>query len=253
MTAARIVVTRRAGASVVVELESRTPVGLRPLNRGGAVARVAVLQTSGGLAAGDDVALDVCVGPGAALVLVELSATLAHPVRAAQPGIRQLVRARVGDGGRLVWLGEPLILAAGTHLARRVGIDLAGSARVLLGETVVFGRDREDAGTAHCRTRIVRDSRPLLDETLVTGDESILRSAAVAGAARVGAALTLAGVAPPLPLPAAAMALGERDTTLRVLATDAVDAAARLAAVADAWGGALADGERLLITGARAQ
>lgn len=159
MTPARIVVAQRAGVSAVVELDSRAPVGLRPLAVEGdrTVARVAIVQTSGSLVVGDDVALDVHVGPAAALELVELSATLAHPVQAEQPGIHQSVRARVGDGGWLVWLGEPLILAAGTRLARDVGIDLAGGARVLLGETIVFGRDGEDAGTAHCRTRIVRD------------------------------------------------------------------------------------------------
>lgn len=244
MTTARVVVARRAGVNVVVELDSRAPVGLRPLQSRDdrAPARVAIVQIAGGLAGGDDVRLDVQVGAGATLELVELSATLAHPVAAPRPAIHQAVRIHVGAGGRLQWLAEPLILSAGTRLARHVGLDLEDGGRALLGETVVLGRDGEAPGQARCRTRIIRDGRPIFDDTVVTGDDTVSQSAAVIGAARVCAALTLVGVAPPLPLPAGAMSLTGRDTTLRVLAGETVDSSARLAVVADAWGGTLHGG-----------
>lgn len=232
---ARIVVERRAGASVVTVLDSRAPVGLRPLGQYGASARVAVVQTSACLVGGDNVALEVRVGTGASLELVELSATLAHPVAVDRPGIRQATRVEVGAGGRLLWLAEPLVIAAGTRLHRRLDVVTAPGARVLLGETVVLGRDGERPGAATSRVRITREGRAVLDDELATGDSGVLRSPVVAGEARVCAALTLAGVAAPEPLPAGALRLGAQDTTLRCLGSGAADVHVRVAAVATAW------------------
>lgn len=243
MTPARIVVERRDGASVVTVLDSRAPVGLRPLGPPGATARVALVQTSACLVAGDDVALDVRVGPGASLELVELSATVSHPVPAGRPAITQATRAGVDAGGRLLWLAEPLVIAAGTRLRRRLDVAAAPGARVLLGDTVVLGRDGERPGAATSRVRITRDGRAVLDDELATADPGVLRSPVVAGDARVCAALTLAGVAAPQPLPPGALRLGAQDTTLRCLGAGAADVHARVATVVTAWRRALSSAE----------
>ncbi len=217
------------------ELDSRAPVGLRVLRAAGTVARVALVQTSACLVAGDDVALEVRVGAGASLELVELSATVAHPVPASRPEIRQATGVEVDAGGRLLWLAEPLVLAAATRLHRRLDVATAPGARVLLGETVVLGREGERPGAATTRVRITREGRAVLDDELATGDLGVLRSPVVAGEARVCAALTLVGVEAPEPLAAGALRLGRLDTTLRCLGARAVDVQARLAPVARAW------------------
>ncbi len=237
--AARIAVERRGGASIIAELAGCDPVGLRPLAPIGALARVAVVQTSACLVAGDDVATEVRVGPGASLEIVELSATLAHPVPAARPSIRQVMRVDVGAGGRLLWLAQPLVLAAHTRLQRRLDVATATGARVLLRDTVVFGRHDEGPGAATTRVRITRDGGAVLDDAVATADQAVLRSPAVAGAARVLASLTLVGVGAPEPLPTGALRLGAQDTTLRCLGPEAVAVAARLATVETEWHRAL--------------
>ncbi|MGI8624065.1 MAG: urease accessory protein UreD [Solirubrobacteraceae bacterium] len=141
--AARIAVERRGEDTLIAELASRAPVGLRPLPPLGALARVALVQTSACLVSGDDVAMDVRVGRGASLEVIELSATLAHPVPADRPPIRQVVRVDVSAGGQLLWLAQPLVLASRTRMDRRLDVATAAGSRALLGETVVFGRDGE--------------------------------------------------------------------------------------------------------------
>lgn len=231
-----LTVARRGAASVITELASRAPVGLRPLAPAGTRARVAVVQTSACLVAGDDVVLEVRVGPGASLEIVELSATLAHPVTAKLPAIRQTIRVEVGADGRLLWLAEPLILAAATRMHRRLDVTTATGSRALLGESVVLGRDGEHPGAATTRLRITRDGRAVLDDSLRTDDAAVLRCDAVVGTARVCASLTLVGVDAPDPLPAGALRLEAQGTTLRCLGAGAVEVRARLAPVASAWG-----------------
>src|SRR5581483_6130450 len=109
----------------------------------------------------------------------------------------------IEPGGRLIWLGQPVIVGSGA--AARVSIDavLAPGAAMLRGDGVVFGRAGERCGALQARTRIVLDGAPLLDETLDTGGPAF-RSAVVAGDATMVAAVTLAGVRDPAP-PAGAM------------------------------------------------
>jgi urease accessory protein len=159
----------------------------------GAVARVALVQTRASLLGGDDVELSIAVGDGAALEIVELGATLAHDVRGG-PGTRIRVEIQVGAGARFVWTGEPLIVAAGASVQRSTTVELGGSARALLGEAIVFGRSGEHPGALVARTRIACEHRATIDETLDTRDLATLRSAVVAGDARMISSLTLAGM-----------------------------------------------------------
>lgn len=237
--AARVGVERRGAGSIIAELGSRAPVGLRPLPPIGRLARVALVQTSACLVGGDDVEMQVRVGPGASLEIIELSATLAHPVSAAMAAIRHSVEVEVCAGGRLLWLAQPLVLAAHTRMHRRLDVAVAGDSRILLGETVVFGREGEQPGAATTRMRITRDGRAVLDDSVATEDRAVLRSAAVTGAARVLASLTLVGVEAPEPPASGALRLGAQDTILRCLGPAAAGVHARLATVERSWRSAL--------------
>ena len=198
-------------------LRSHPPLALRPLPESGAIARVAIVQSAACLVEGDDVRLSVTVGPGAALEVVELSATLAHPV--AERAVRLRTDVQIGAGGRLVWCEQPLIVAARTDLEREVRLTLAGDARALHGEALVLGRDGEEPGRARSRLRVTRDGTAVLDESLALGAGTAWASPAVLGSARAVIGLTLLGVPTgSVALPPDALVLAGGDVALRRLA-----------------------------------
>jgi len=230
----RLEVVRRGAANVVRVLRSHPPLALRPLPASGATARVAIVQSAACLVEGDDVRLSVTVGPGAALEVVELSATLAHPV--AESAVRLRTDVQVGVGGRLVWCEQPLIVAAGADLLRDVRLTLAGDARALHGEALVLGRDGEEPGRARSRLRVTRGGVAVLDETLNLGEGTVSASPAVLGSARSVTGMTLLGVPTgSVALPPNALVLAGGDVALRRLAPARRVESVDLARVRAAW------------------
>jgi urease accessory protein len=160
---------------------------------------VALVQSRASLLAGDELAMTIQVGQGATLELEEIGATVAYDCRGGEP-TRVAINIEVADGGRLVWLSQPLVVADGARATRTTNAELHGSGRLLIGETVVLGRAGETGGELNARTRITINGAPAVDERLAAGHATPLRSAVVAADATVIAALTLAGVraaAPP--------------------------------------------------------
>ncbi len=230
----RLEVVRRGAASVVQMLRSHPPLALRPLPSSGATARVGIVQSAACLVEGDDVRLSVAVGPGAALEVIELSATLAHPV--AERAVRLRTDIQIGAGGRLVWCEHPLIVAARTDLVREVRLALTGDARALHGEALVLGRDGEDPGRASSRLRVTRDGTAVLDETLSLGAGTAAASPAVLGSSRSVTATTLLGVpAGSVALPTDALVLAGGDVALRRLSPGRRLQVRELARVRAAW------------------
>jgi urease accessory protein len=140
--------------------------GLRPmlLDSGPAGARVSLVPDGALLLAGDAVELDIDVGAGTRLDLVEPGGTVAFAMD--DRSARWDVRIRLGPGATLTWAGEPFVVAAGAEVDRRTDVRLAPGARCLLRETLVLGRHGEGPGTIRQRTRITREGRPLLVEDL---------------------------------------------------------------------------------------
>lgn len=155
-------------------------------------ARVALVQSRASLLRADEVSVAVEIGPGACLELVELGALLALNARGGDVATVS-VSVDVADGGRLIWLGQPLIVGTGARVAASLRASLAADALLLRGDGVVLGRAGEECGALRSRTRIERDGGPLVDETLCTDDPQVLRSGVVAGDATMIAAVTLAG------------------------------------------------------------
>jgi urease accessory protein len=232
----RIAATAEGSGTVLEELAGTEPWRPRILagarDRAGLAARVALVQSRASILRGDDVELSVRVGEGAVLELVEVGATLTHDARGGAPA-RISVDIAVQGGGRLTWLGMPLIVARGADVRRTTHVELAERGHVLLGETIVLGRAREECGALTARTRIVCDGRPTVDETLETGEISTLHSPVVAGEARVVAALTLAGIRDRDP-PAEAMQAHGPATLWRATGT-ATELARCAAPIADRW------------------
>jgi urease accessory protein len=191
-------------------------------------ARVVLVQTIAGPLAGDRTAIEVDVGPGAALELAGNAATLAFP--AAEPA-RHDVRLHVGEGGRIAWLPQPLILAAGCDLDACVDLELAAGAAAVTRELVVLGRHGEEPGRYRSRLRAELDGRPLLhDEVRLEGPSSPVDL----DGARAYGSLALLGLRGGLADPEE-LALAGAGTVLRALAPDAATAQARLAAAEAVW------------------
>jgi urease accessory protein len=158
--------------------------------------RVALVQTAACLLAGDQDELDIRVGPGAALELVEPAATVAHHGRDGR-GARWSARVTVEAGATLRWLGAPFIVAAGATVERSLRVDVADGGAALLRDLLVLGRATEAPGAYAGHTELRHAGRPLLVEALDTSDRALLRSPAVLGDAKVLDTIALVGRVPP--------------------------------------------------------
>ncbi|SFN25027.1 urease accessory protein [Pseudonocardia ammonioxydans] len=190
---ARIVVEQDGARTRIRELTASTY--LRPRLLGsGAGPRVALVAACASLLAGDHLRLEVEVGAGAALELVEPSGTVAYDARGGRADWTASVR--VEAGGSLVWGAAPFVVAHGADVHRHTGIDLEPGAAVLLRETFVLGRSNECGGALRSTLTAVRDRRPLQAEDLDLTDPVLRGSPAVLGTRRVLATATLLGIRP---------------------------------------------------------
>lgn len=119
------------------------------------------INTAGGLTGGDELSVEAKVGAGARAGATSQACERIY--RSAGGLARVDTVLDVGEGGRLDWLPQETILFDGARLARRLTADLAGDARLLAVESVIFGRtamgERVHAGGFCDRWRIRRDGR----------------------------------------------------------------------------------------------
>ncbi|WP_265522537.1 urease accessory protein UreD [Oerskovia flava] len=129
------------------------PAALSPrvLRTGQASAQVALIATRALLLGGDDVRLEVRVGAGTVLELVEISGTVAYHGRGRAAS--WTVDVHVEAGGRLVWDALPFVVAEGADVERRTHVHLEPGAVALLRETLVLGRTGESGGRLRTTTR----------------------------------------------------------------------------------------------------
>ncbi|WP_194928657.1 urease accessory protein UreD [Pseudactinotalea sp. HY158] len=137
----------------------------RPMDVDGASARLALVGTYATLLAGDDLRIDLEVGPGVYLEVIEPSGTVAYHVQGGVAHWRADVT--VGPGARLVWPASPFVITAGANLVRHTHVELAAGARALLRETLMFGRTYEaTGGPLRSTTHVNHDGHALLVEDL---------------------------------------------------------------------------------------
>jgi urease accessory protein len=186
---ARVVVERGPdGRSAVRELRSQPPLSLLP-QRGVAAARspVATVHLVGSATSplgGDDVTLDVEVGPGADLVLTGVAATLALPGQAGGPS-RLVVRLSVAEAAGVQYLPEPTVVTGRADHRSEVHVDLAADARLRCREVLVAGRRGEHSGRLHGLVRVQDRGRPLLVQEQELGDPGLQASSAHLAGRRV--------------------------------------------------------------------
>jgi len=160
--AAEIVFRKSDCGSVLAHLYQRAPCrALFPRAASGDLPLAVLVTTSGALAGGDRLRLDVAVEAGAAAVVTTSAAEKVY--RSLGPDCHIRTSLVVAEGGWLEWLPQEAILFDGARLDRRTTVELAASARLLACETVVFGRgargERFGAGRLFDSWRLRRAGR----------------------------------------------------------------------------------------------
>jgi urease accessory protein len=157
-------------------------------------AEAVIVNTAGGIAGGDRLDIAVTGGEGTALVVTSAAAEKVY--RALGPAAEIAVSLKVGAGASLAWMPQETILFDGSRLARKIDVELAADARLLLAEAVVFGRtamgEAVEQGAFTDRWRVHRCGRLLYAESIQLDGAIAARLAepAIAGG-RVAAATVL--------------------------------------------------------------
>jgi urease accessory protein len=172
------------GGTALAVLRGEPP--LLPRRTGGAAGGPVEVHLVGGAAGplgGDRLTLEIEVRAGAALRVRTVAAAVALP--GPGPSCGRVV-ARVGAGGRLDWLPEPVIAASGCRHRVESIVDVAAGGYLTWREEVVLGRHGEPGGEVETRTRVRYDGAPLLSQDLrFAPDDPGSLGPAVLGGARV--------------------------------------------------------------------
>ncbi len=128
-----------AGGAIVPRLVHRTH----------DTVRIALVASIALLLAGDHVRIDVSLGPGLSLEIIEIAGTVAHDMRGGTASWH--VRADVGAGSALVWSGKPLVVCGGAVVARRTDLTLATNAVALLLRASYSDARVNSVATCGCR------------------------------------------------------------------------------------------------------
>lgn len=173
--------------------------------------RLGLLATTGLLLGGDEVEIEIVLGPGARLELSDVAGTVAYHGRGRAASWH--TRIEVAPGARLVYRGEPFVVADGAEVDRGLELDLAAGACAAVRETLVLGRSGERGGQVTARTAIRRCGRDLLVEELELGPDTYGLPGLLGDSRVVDVVIRLAEPAPPAP-PAETFALLDGDTTI---------------------------------------
>jgi urease accessory protein len=156
------------------------------------------VNTAGGVAGGDRFDIEIATGEGSRLAVTTAAAEKVY--RAVGPPSQLNIMLKLAADSHLAWLPQETILFDRAQVLRRIDIDLAQSASLVLCEIVVFGRsamgERMLSGQFVDRWRLRRGGRLVFAETVrLDGDIGAkLRQPAIAkGGVAVGTALIVPG------------------------------------------------------------
>ena len=156
------------------------------------------VNTAGGVAGGDHFAIDIAAGEGARLTLTTAAAEKIY--RAGDHPSQLDISLKAAAGAHLGWLPQETILFDRARVSRRIDIDLADSASLLLCEIAVFGRsamgERMQSGEFVDRWRVRRGGRLVFAETIrLDGDigAKLGHPAIAKGGVAIGTALIVPG------------------------------------------------------------
>lgn len=181
------------GTTALPELHSAVPIVLRRTGALGPEARVHLVGGAAGPLGGDQLRLEIVVGPGAVLRIRSVAATVVLPGARGKPSAWD-IDVRVEAGGLLDYAPEPLVVAAGANHLTRTRIDVAEGAGLRWREELVCGRHGEEPGTNRTKLMVCHDGHPLLAHSLTVGPGAPhWNSAGVLGDARAVGTVLYAG------------------------------------------------------------
>ena len=192
---AEVAFRQRDGASRLAHLYQHDPLKvLFPAVPAGEPPWAVLVTTSGGLVGGDRLDIRARVGEGAGALVPTQAAEKVY--RSLGPDCRLTVDLAVEPGGALEWLPQETILFDRARLRRTTRAELAGDARLMAGEVLVFGRtamgERFGTGLARDAWEIRRDGRLVWADALhLDGDCAAVLAdpAGFGGAVSVGTVL----------------------------------------------------------------
>src|SRR3978361_1240227 len=156
------------------------------------------VNTAGGIAGGDRFDIDIATGEGSRLTVTTAAAEKVYRAQGAASQINIALKA--ADGSRLSGLPQETILFDRVKVSRRIDIDLAETASLLLCEIVVFGRaamgERMLHGEFVDRWRLRRGGKLVFAESIrLDGEigEKLARPAVANGGVAIGSALIVPG------------------------------------------------------------
>ena len=144
--------------------------------RSSSPCEVAIVNTGGGVAGGDSYRLSLTLSEGAEVEATTPSAEKIY--RSDGTPARIAMRLVLAPRARLFWLPQETLMFEGARLERKLEVDMAGEAALVIAESLVFGRlamgeSRIDAS--------LKDSwRVRRDGELVFADETRLEHAGAA-------------------------------------------------------------------------
>jgi urease accessory protein len=177
--AARIVAERESARTVLRVLKGEAP--LLPRRTG--PNEVHIVGGAAGPLGGDDLSLEIEVGPGAELWVRTVAASVALPGRDGAES-RLAVHATVGEGALLAFLPEPIVAAARCRHRNESVVEIAADARLFWREEAVLGRHGERSGDLYLSTKIRKNNRPWYRSDVAVGP-SYPDGPAILGGARM--------------------------------------------------------------------
>jgi urease accessory protein len=162
-------------------------------------AEAILVNTAGGVTGGDRFDLSAEVGAGATLTLTTQAAERAYRAQAGEVG-RISATLTVGQGARLNWVPQEMILFNNSALHRSLKIELAQGAGLLMVEPLVFGRAAMQERLTNIqfqdRILITRDGVPLYRDGMNLHGDAVSHLARPAIANGAGAMASLVFAAP---------------------------------------------------------
>jgi len=157
-----------------------------------------LVNTAGGIAGGDRFDIEIAAAEGSRLTLTTAAAEKVYRAPGAAAELNIALKAETG--AHLSWLPQETILFDRARIIRRIDIDLAEDASLLLCEIVVFGRAAMGETMRHGefidRWRLRRAGKLVFAETVrLDGDigAKLARPAIANGGAAIGTALIVPG------------------------------------------------------------
>lgn len=131
-------VAASAGCTRPARVHKSGSLRVRFPHRDGQALDAVIVNTGGGMTGGDrfEVAIDVAAG-----AQVSVTTAAAEKIyRSLGPDTALDVNLKIGSGGALAWLPQETILFDRARLRRKIDVDLAPDANLLVAEASIFGR-----------------------------------------------------------------------------------------------------------------